>query len=161
MRYRGTSLIRNLPNPRTTMRPYCRVLGGGCFLCARCPCSTPRPVLRGVLRNPLPSEKGTTLGGGPDCCAHPGTNFDSVQSTLRSRSHRVSAIAPGICKSGRDRTGYLRKWPMFGTANRKTVSSLSAAECRGNNLKGFEDFYLKRPESGLDCLTCAKFSRQR
>ena len=31
-----------------------------------------------------------------------------------------------------------------------------------NKLKGFKDFYLKaKPESGLDCLMCAEFARQR
>ena len=33
---------------------------------------------------------------------------------------------------------------------------------KGNNLKGCQNFYLKlRPESGLDCLLCAIFARQR
>ena len=31
-KYRGTSLIRNCPPPRTTVGPCCRVLGGGTFL---------------------------------------------------------------------------------------------------------------------------------
>ena len=29
--YRGASLIRNRPPPRTTIGPYCAVLEGGCF----------------------------------------------------------------------------------------------------------------------------------
>ena len=41
-RYRGTSLIRNSPPPRTTIgswaQSYCRVLRGPGFLWARCPC---------------------------------------------------------------------------------------------------------------------------
>ena len=41
--YRGTSLIRNAHPPRTTIGPlakaYCRVVGGGIFLSARCPCT--------------------------------------------------------------------------------------------------------------------------
>jgi len=33
---------------------------------------------------------------------------------------------------------------------------------RGNNLKGFKDFYLKPgPESGLDYLICAEFAGSR
>ena len=42
-RYRGTSLIRKRPPPRNAVGPeahvYCRVLGGGVFLLARCPCT--------------------------------------------------------------------------------------------------------------------------
>ena len=38
----------------------------------------------------------------------------------------------------------------------------TASERRGNNVKGFKDFCLKStPESGLDCLVCAVFARQR
>ena len=40
--YRGILLIRHSPPPRTTIgtqvQPYCRVLGGGCFVRARYPC---------------------------------------------------------------------------------------------------------------------------
>ena len=38
---RGTSLIRNSPLPNNHHRTYCRVLGGGRFLCARYPCTIP------------------------------------------------------------------------------------------------------------------------
>ena len=42
----------------------------------------------------------------------------------------------------------------------------AAVERERNNLKGFKDFCQKpwlksRPESGLDCLMCAEFARQR
>ena len=41
--YRGTSLMRKRPPPRTTIGPwawaYCRVLGGCVFMRARCPCT--------------------------------------------------------------------------------------------------------------------------
>ena len=43
--YRGTSLMRNRPLPRTAIGPYadafCRVVGGGVFLWARYPCIVP------------------------------------------------------------------------------------------------------------------------
>ena len=50
--YGGTSLTKKRPSPRTAMGPYvnsyCRVLGGGCFLSARYPNTTP-PLLIRVL----------------------------------------------------------------------------------------------------------------
>ena len=54
--YRGTSLIRNRPPPRTTKGPwsysYCRVLGGRGCLWARYPCTRFR-------RNRPPSHQGS------------------------------------------------------------------------------------------------------
>ena len=41
--YRGTSIIKNSPHPRTNVGPYvwsyCRVLGGGCTLAVGSPCT--------------------------------------------------------------------------------------------------------------------------
>ena len=54
--YRGTSLIRKRPPPRTTIGPkaytYCRVLGWGGFSCARHPC-TGNPSDEGLAKHYL------------------------------------------------------------------------------------------------------------
>ena len=43
-----------------------------------------------------------------------------------------------------------------------TSQSCNASARRGNNLKRSKNFTRKpRPESGLDCLTCSTFARQR
>jgi len=58
-------------------------------------------------------------------------------------------------------SGSARSVPLVDAEPQGLPSAGSASQRRGNSLQGFKDFYLKaRPESGLDCLTCAIFEPQ-
>ena len=89
--------------------------------------------------------------------------INPMDPTAAQMFHPVSEALPHVLPVCDGLLMGLQKWARPGPGPHTVPFSTPASEQTRNNLKGFNSFHLEatRPESGLQCLACAMFSRQR